>query len=231
MGERNRLWRQRITKEEPGFFDTIASGQSPSTLWIGCSDSRVAPENLVYSKPGEIFVHRNIANMVISTDTNLRSVIHYAVFYLKVKHIVVCGHYDCGGVRASTTKYEYGAPLDSWLTNIRDVSRLHAEELSAIIDDGEKLKKLVELNVTEQCLNLFKTADVQKRRAETNKDGGCCFPRIHGMVFSPEDGVLKRLDVDFSFHMKKMKHIYNLYEENADRGMWASYHGAVDDMI
>jgi len=215
FGERNHEWREKMLKENPGLFDQMGAGQSPKYLWIGCADSRVAAEVMVGALPGEMFVHRNIANMVVSTDTGLRSVLQYAVHYLKVEHIIVCGHYDCGGVRAACSKKDHTAPLESWLANIRDVVRLHHEELEAIIDDEERHKRLVELNVIEQCLNLFKTGDVQRRRAECAARPDlytCAYPRIHGMVFDPSDGILRRLPVDFKEYMRKYKKVYQMYE-------------------
>lgn len=210
FGRRNEDWRQMMMKTEPNIFKEIGQGQAPKYLWIGCCDSRVAAENLINSKPGEIFVHRNIANMVVSTDTNLRAVLHYAVAYLKVEHIIVCGHYDCGGVKAAVTNQDHSAPLESWLTHIRDVYRLHAQELDAIINREERHKRLVELNVIEQCLNLFKTGDVQRRRSQT-AGGSRAYPRIHAMVFEPSDGILRRLPIDWKYYLNKYKGVYQMY--------------------
>jgi len=214
FGRRNEQWRQRMLKADPGIFEEIGAGQAPKYLWLGCCDSRVAAENLVDTKPGEIFVHRNIANMVVSTDTNLRSVLQYAVEYLEVQHIIVCGHYDCGGVKAAVKKQDHRPPLESWLTNIRDVHRLHIEELSAILDEEERHKRLVELNVIEQCFNLFKTSDVQRRRALTaarpiEYEGA--FPRIHGMIFDPSDGVLRRLPIDWKAKIAEYSQVYQIH--------------------
>merc|ERR1719401_522220 len=228
FGERNKKWKQKMLAEDPTLFDKIGAGQSPKYLWIGCCDSRVAAETLIDAKPGEIFVHRNIANLVVSTDTNLRSVLHYAVHYLKVEHIIVCGHYDCGGVKAASSKQDHDAPVESWLTNIRDVIRLHQDELSAIADGEERHKRLVELSVIEQCLNLFKTGDVQRRRSETATRPDlyeCAFPRIHGMVFEPSDGILRKLPIDFKHYLHKYKDVYQMYE--ADHFL-ASMHGAAE---
>lgn len=219
-------WRKKVLSQEPELFDAIGKGQAPKYLWIGCCDSRVAPETMVSAKPGEIFVHRNIANMVVSTDTNLRAALKFAVEYLKVEHIIVCGHYDCGGLKAASSQKDHDAPLENWLTNIRDVYRLHQEELEAIIDVGERHKRLVELNVIEQCLNLFKTGDVQRRRAETSSrpdEYECAFPRIHGMVFEPSDGILRKLPIDFRHYLKKYKAVYQMYES---RDFKASHEGA-----
>jgi len=215
FGARNAAWRKERLESDPGFFSTLGQGQSPKYLWIGCCDSRVAAENLVKGQPGEIFVHRNIANQVISTDTNLRAVLHYAVDYLKVEHIIVCGHYDCGGVRAACTDRDHSSPLESWLTNIRDVYRLHQQELDAIVNDEERHMRFVELNVIEQCLNLYKTGDVQRKRTESKNLGRPnAFPRIHGMVFSPKDGILRRLPVDFKQYLRKYQKVYNMYDSS-----------------
>jgi len=217
FGRRNEQWREKMLREDPFVFDTLGAGQSPKYLWIGCSDSRVAAENLIAANPGELFVHRNIANMVVATDTNFRSVLQYAVDYLEVEHIIVCGHYECGGLRAAVKHHDHRAPLESWLANARDVVRLHTHELEAIIDEDEKHKRLVELNVIEQCLNLFKTGDVQRRRAMTSARPdmyASAFPRIHGMVFSPGDGILRRLPIDFAHYLAKYKHVYKMHDRH-----------------
>eukprot|EP00421_Protoceratium_reticulatum_P019411 CAMPEP_0168382644 /NCGR_PEP_ID=MMETSP0228-20121227/13500_1 /TAXON_ID=133427 /ORGANISM="Protoceratium reticulatum, Strain CCCM 535 (=CCMP 1889)" /LENGTH=329 /DNA_ID=CAMNT_0008395783 /DNA_START=1 /DNA_END=991 /DNA_ORIENTATION=+ len=217
FGRRNQAWREKKLQEDPDIFSRIGQGQAPKYLWIGCCDSRVAAENLVGGQPGEIFVHRNIANMVIATDSNLRAVLHYAVDYLQVQHLIVCGHYDCGGVKAAMANRDHTSPVESWLTHIRDVYRMHSEELDAIIDDEERHKRLVELNVIEQCLNLFKTNDVQRRRCYTAQRPDifdCAYPRIHAMVFAPHDGILRRLPIDFKHYMRKMKRVYQMYDTN-----------------
>lgn len=215
LGIRNRKWRDRMLAQDAKYFETLGSGQAPKYLWIGCSDSRVSAENLTDSQPGEIFVHRNIANMVVATDTNLRCVLQYAVYFLEVQHVIVCGHYDCGGVKAAVTLRDHTAPLESWLSNIRDVYRQHREELDAIADEGDRHKRLVELNVVEQCLNLFKTGDIQRRRTVTAQRPDKyprAFPLIHGMVFDPADGILRRLPIDFKRHLTDLKDVYNLYD-------------------
>lgn len=219
FGIRNKEWRDEKLKTDPGLFSRIGAGQSPKYLWIGCCDSRVAAENLVGGQPGEIFVHRNIANMVVSTDANLRAVLHYAVDYLKVEHLIVCGHYDCGGVKASMSNRDHASPVENWLTQIRDVYRMHHLELNAIVDEEERFKRLVELNVREQCLNLFKTGDVQRRRSYTSQrpdEFPCALPRIHGMVFSPEDGILRRLPIDWKRYLRRWKSVYQMYETPGD---------------
>jgi carbonic anhydrase len=214
LAERNEKWRQEMLDRDPNYFKELGSGQSPKYLWIGCCDSRVAVENMAGGMPGEMFVHRNIANMVVATDPNLRAALQYAVSFLEVEHIVVCGHYECGGVRAAVTHRDHTAPLESWLSHIRDVYRLHQDELDQFSDEDERHKRLVELNVVEQCINLFKTADVQKRRAYTaarpHKFDNA-LPRIHGMVFDPKDGILRKLPIDFHQQIGELKKVYNLY--------------------
>jgi len=215
FGKRNLAWREKIMKDDPGIFDRIGKGQKPKYLWIGCCDSRVAAENLVGGNPGEIFVHRNIANMVIATDANFRAVLHYAVDYLQVEHLIVCGHYDCGGVKAAVTNRDHTPPVENWLTHIRDVYRMHHKELEQIEDEEERHKRLVELNVIEQCLNLFKTGDVQRRRCYTAQRPGqykCAYPRIHAMVFSPNDGILRHLPIDWKDYMNKWRDVYQMYD-------------------
>ena len=165
--EANRNWAAGAKTVDPSFFDVLASQQSPDYLWIGCSDSRVPANQITGLAPGEVFVHRNIANVVVHSDFNCLSVIEYAVRILKVKHIIVCGHYDCGGVRASIENRDHTPPLENWLRSIRDVYRLHSSELNAIKDPEQRHRRLVELNVIEQCINLFKTGVVQRKRVET----------------------------------------------------------------
>jgi len=215
LGHRNAAWREQKLAQDPEYFTRMAKGQAPKYLWIGCCDSRVAAENMIGAKPGEIFVHRNIANQVIHTDANLRACLQYAIHSLEVEHIVVCGHYDCGGIRAATRNTDHTAPLESWLTNIRDVYKMHYAELQAIADQDEREKRLVELNVQEQCMNLFKTNDVQKRRVYTAQRPhryAFAMPRIHAMVFAPGDGILRRLPLDFGEMIKKHSAVYKLYD-------------------
>ncbi|CAE7294247.1 unnamed protein product [Symbiodinium pilosum] len=216
LGDRNKIWQKETLKVDPEFFTRIGQGQAPKYLWIGCADSRVAAENLIGGKPGELFTHRNIANMVVSTDTNMRSVLQYAVDYLQVRHVIVCGHYDCGGIKAACSVKDHDLPLESWLSSIRDVYRLHKDELEAIDCDQERHKRMVELNVIEQCLNLFKTSDIQRRRRYTASrpdEFPCALPRIHAMVFSPADGILRRLNVDYRKHLGDAISIYHLYDD------------------
>ncbi|MCK5464313.1 MAG: carbonic anhydrase, partial [Bacteroidales bacterium] len=180
-----------------------AKGQDPDFLYIGCSDSRVTAEDLMGLQPGEVFVHRNIANLISNTDLNVMSVINYAVAHLEVKHIVVCGHYYCGGVKAAMQSQDLGI-LNPWLRNIRDVYRLHKDELDALQEEDQRYMRLVELNVEEQCINVLKTAVVQK--AYLNKG----YPLLHGWVFDVKTGELIDLEFDFQQKLKDIQEIYNL---------------------
>ena len=162
--------------------------------------------------PGSVFVQRSVANMVVNTDNNLLSALQYAIAYLKIPHIIVCGHYECGGVRASVTRFNHMPPLENWLRNIRDVYRLHRKELDAIKDPEKRHRRLVELNVVEQCLNVYKTGVVQRRRMETKNEPPYPVPQIHGVVFDPKDGILKRVPVDFEQLSDSLDGIYELYE-------------------
>ncbi|KAK3317715.1 carbonic anhydrase [Cercophora scortea] len=201
--ESNRAWAAEQTAKDPEFFAKLAAGQNPEYLWIGCSDSRIPAEQITGLAPGDAFVHRNIANLVCNTDLNAMSVIDYAVTHLEVKHIVVCGHYGCGGVKAAMTAKDLGI-LNPWLRNIRDVYRLHEKELNAIKGEDERYNRLVELNVIEQCRNVIKTATVQQSYAK-NK-----FPIVHGWVFGFHDGLLKDLNIDFEGVLHDIQKIYNL---------------------
>jgi len=200
--ENNQNWIQSKLGVDANFFDGLARGQDPDLLYIGCSDSRVTAEELMGLEPGEAFVHRNIANMVVSIDLNCMSVINYAVRYLKVNHIAVCGHYGCGGVAAAMQSVDNGI-LNPWLRNIRDVYRTHNEELNAIEDETEKYNRLVELNVQEQCINVLKTAGVQKA---VRKRG----LTVHGWVFDVNSGKLIDLEIDFPKILEKIMEIYHL---------------------
>jgi len=186
--DNNRKWAEKIKKTDPDFFSKLSRQQTPEYLWIGCSDSRVPSNQIVDMLPGEIFVHRNIANVVIHTDLNCLSVIQFAVEVLKVKHIIVCGHYGCGGIRAALEKTSYGL-LDTWLRHIKDVYRYHQEKLDAVVDEQEKLNLLCELNVIEQVANVCHTSIVQKAW-KSGQDLS-----VHGWIYSIEDGILKNLDV------------------------------------
>lgn len=182
----NKAWAREKIQEDPTFFKSLAKLQTPEFLWIGCSDSRVPANEITGTNPGEIFVHRNIANMVVHTDMNLLSVLEYAVNHLKVKHIIVCGHYGCGGVIASMNNHSYGL-LNKWLRNIKDVYRMHRKEIDAISNEEGRTNKLVELNVAEQVLNLAKTSIVQKAWKERN------YPHIHGWVYGLANGIIKAI--------------------------------------
>ena len=184
----NRKWAKKIKETDPDFFTKLSRQQNPEYLWIGCSDSRVPSNQIVGMMPGEIFVHRNIANVVIHTDLNCLSVIQFAVEVLKVKHIIVCGHYGCGGIKAALGKKSYGL-IDTWLRHIKDVYRYHQDKLDAIEDEEEKLNLLCELNVIEQVANVCHTSIVQKAW-EAGQELS-----VHGWIYSIEDGILKDLNV------------------------------------
>jgi carbonic anhydrase len=201
--ENNRSWVAAKKGADPEFFNKLAAGQSPEYLYIGCSDSRVPANEIMGLDAGEVFVHRNIANVVPTIDLSSMSVINYAVRHLKVKHIVVCGHYNCGGVQAALTPTDLGI-LNPWLRNIRDVYRLHEKELDAIENDGERFNRLVELNVIESCRSVIKTAVVQQSYEENG------FPIVHGWVFNLKDGLLKDLKIDFPGILADIQKIYNL---------------------
>ena len=200
--ENNKKWIATKLSEDKDYFEELGKGQNPEFLYIGCSDSRVTAEDLMGLGPGEVFVHRNIANMVISIDLNAMSVVDYAVEHLKVNHVVVCGHYACGGVKAAMQSADLGI-LNPWLRNIRDVFRIHKNELNAIEDEDKKYDPLVELNVQEQCVNLIKTAAVQKAYRDRNL-------KVHGWVFDVHTGKLIDLKIDFVGILKNIMEIYHL---------------------
>jgi carbonic anhydrase len=181
----NKAWAAEKIAEDPEYFNRLALLQSPEFLWIGCSDSRVPANEITGTQPGEIFVHRNVANLVINTDVNVLSVLDYAVNHLKVKHVIICGHYGCGGIRAATTQADFRPVLNMWLRNIKDVYRLHREELDAISGEEKRCDRLTELNVQEQILNLAKTSTIQ--RAWRNEKR----PDLHGWVYGLKDGIIK----------------------------------------
>jgi carbonic anhydrase len=188
--ENNKKWVAEMTQHDPNYFLDLAKGQTPEYLWIGCSDSRVPANEITGTKPGEMFVHRNIANMVVHNDLNLLSVLAYAVDVLKVKHVIVCGHYGCGGVEAAMGNKQFGL-IDNWLRNIKEVYRTHTEELDAIEDRKKRLRRFVELNVVEQVLDLGKTTIVQNAWQRDQP------LHIHGWVYDIADGVVKDLGVTF----------------------------------
>ncbi len=198
----NEKWIQEKLNVDQDYFKNLSKGQNPPILYVGCADSRVTAEEIMGVNPGDVFVHRNIANMVPNTDLGVMSTINYAVAHLKVDHIVVCGHYYCGGVKAAMQSADLGI-LNPWLRNIRDVYRIHKDELDGINDEEEKYRRLVELNVQEQCVNVLKTSEVQlayKERGIT----------VHGWVFDIHSGKLIDLGIDFESILKKIMDIYRL---------------------
>ena len=198
----NQKWVQEKLKIDLDYFKNLSEGQNPDILYIGCSDSRVTAEELMGVSPGEVFVHRNIANMIPNTDLSSMSVINYAVSHLKVNHVIVCGHYYCGGIKAAMESQDLGI-LNPWLRNIRDVYRMHKEELNKINDEEKKYKRLVELNVQEQCLNVIKTAEVQSSYRERGIT-------VHGWVFDIHTGMLIDLKIDFAKILNNIREIYHL---------------------
>ncbi|MDB4987844.1 MAG: yadF [Myxococcaceae bacterium] len=201
--ENNRRWVAEKLAIDPGYFEQLAQGQSPQILYIGCSDSRITAEDMMGAEAGDVFVHRNIANMVGATDLSALSVIEYAIAHLHVKHVVVCGHYECGGVRAAMEPKDLGI-LNPWLRNIRDVYRLHVAELSAIQDGDARYRRLVELNVEEQCVNVIKTAVYQRMYLSTG------VPTVHGWVFDIRTGQLVDLRIDFVRKLGGIREVYDL---------------------
>jgi carbonic anhydrase len=200
--ENNEAWVQKRLNLDPDYFTNLSKGQTPDILYIGCSDSRVTAEELMGADPGDVFVVRNIANMVPNSDLSIMSVINYAVMHLKVNHIVVCGHYYCGGVQAAMKSADLGI-LNPWLRNIRDVYRTHQDELNLIEDESLRYNRLVELNVEEQCINVIKTAEVQKARTERDLT-------VHGWVFDMHSGKIVDLKIDFIKLLEKIMTIYHL---------------------
>ena len=198
----NTDWVKEKLSVDPSYFEELAKGQQPPILYIGCSDSRVTAEQVMGLGPGQVFVHRNIANMVPQLDMSVTSVINYAVEHLKVKHLVVCGHYYCGGVKAAMSSADL-AILNPWLRGIRDVYRLHQKELEAIEDEEARYRRLVELNVQEQCINAIKLPDVQKALNSGALD-------VHGWVFDIGTGKLIDLDINFDDILKGIMPIYQI---------------------
>ena len=206
--ENNRKWIKEKTGADADFFSRLSKDQNPEFLYIGCSDSRVTAEEMMGLGPGELFVHRNVGNLVNNIDLNVMSVINYSIRYLKVKHIIVCGHYNCGGVKAALLPRDMGL-LNPWLRNIRDVYRTHIKELESITDEHQRYNRLVELNVQEQCINVIKTAALQLNYAEEG------FPQVHGWVFDISSGRIIDLNIDFLKILHEIKHIYNLTGEGS----------------
>lgn len=205
--ENNKKWVAAKTAADADFFKKLAIDQNPEFLYVGCSDSRVTAEELMGLQPGEVFVHRNVANLVNTTDLNVMAVMNYAVRHLGVRHIVVCGHYNCGGVKAAMQPKDLGI-LNPWLRNIRDVYRLHKEELNAIADEHTRYNRLVELNVQEQCVNVIKLAAVQQSYVEKG------YPTVHGWVFDLKSGLLKDLKINFREILHDIQEIYNLTDRD-----------------
>jgi len=201
--DNNRAFREKKLQKNPEHFANLAKGQAPQFLYIGCADSRVPAQEMMGLDDGQLFVHRNIANMVINTDLSMLSVVQYAVEYLGVQDIIICGHYKCGGVKAAMEDNEYGL-IDHWLRSIRDVARLHSDELNQIRDPELRHQRLIELNVQEQCLNVYHNSIVQDA---IRKKGG---PRIHGLVYDLENGLLKKLNVNFARETSKVADIYDI---------------------
>lgn len=197
----NKAWAAEKVEDDPQYFARLAEIQKPDFLWIGCSDSRVPADQITNTQPGEIFVHRNVANLVVNTDVNLLAVLDYAVAHLNVKHIIVCGHYGCGGVKAADSKTDYKPVLNMWLRNIKDVIRHNRDELDAITDPTERNNRLVELNVREQVYNLAKTSIIQRHWKKDQR------PDLHGWVYGLNNGVIKPV-----FEMKAGSNVSDLYE-------------------
>ncbi len=196
--EKNKKWVARMKATDAQFFEKLAEGQNPDFLYIGCSDSRVTAEDLMGLQAGEVFVHRNIGNVIANTDLNVMSVINFSVAHLNVKHIVVCGHYDCGGVKAAMLPQDMGI-INPWLRNIRDVYRMHKVELNALSNGDERFNRLVELNVEEQCFNVIKTAVVQRVYLKSG------YPIVHGWIFDVKTGELIDLKLDFLKMLKEVQ--------------------------
>lgn len=201
--DNNRRWADKTRQADPDFFTRLAEGQHPEILYIGCSDSRVTAEDMTGMHPGDMFVHRNIANLVPNNDSSVEAVIEYAVNHLQVKHIVICGHYGCGGVKAAMQPRDLGI-LNPWLRNIRDVYRLHKQSLNAITDEEARYRRLTELNVQEQCVNVIKKACWQKSFLCQG------YPTVHGWVFDISTGRLKDLQIDMESIAREIREIYDL---------------------
>ena len=201
--KKNQDWIAEKLSLDASFFEKLSKGQNPEYLYIGCADSRVTAEDLMGAEPGEVFVHRNIANLVISTDNNVNAVVQYAVEFLKVKHIIVCGHYECGGIKAAMNPTDMGQ-LNAWLQTLRDVYRYHRVELDGIESEQLRFDRLVELNVLEQCLNVIKIDHVQNAWDKTG------YPSVHGWVFDVRTGKLIDLELDMEVEFEKISSIYDI---------------------
>ena len=199
--QNNQEWAEGKLSNDPDFFSRLSHLQTPEFLWIGCSDSRVPANEITGTDPGEIFVHRNVANLVINTDVNVLSVLDYAVNHLKVKHIIVCGHYGCGGIKAAISNHDFKPVLNMWLRNIKDVYRIHRPELDLLHDEDKKADRLTELNVMEQVFNLSKTSIVQRAWKHEQR------PDLHGWVYGLQNGLIKPV-----YEMKAGTKLDELYE-------------------
>jgi len=199
--QENKAWAAEKKADDPEYFERLSHLQSPEFLWIGCSDSRVPANEITGTQPGEIFVHRNVANLVVNTDVNVLAVLDYAVTHLKVRHVIVCGHYGCSGIKAAATKIDFKPVLNMWLRNIKDVIRHHREELESISNEEKRNDRLVELNVQEQVYNLAKTTIIQRCWKKEQR------PDLHGWVYGLKDGIIKPV-----CEMKAGTHIDGLYE-------------------
>jgi carbonic anhydrase len=199
----NKEWVKEKLKLDPGYFEELSRGQAPEYLFIGCSDSRVPAEDITKCKPGEMFVHRNVANLVVSTDVNIMSVLQYAVEVLNVKHIILCGHYGCGGIKAAMGNKNLGL-INQWLLNIKDVYRMHQDELDSLTDEEQKYRRLVELNSVEQAYNLVKIPFVQKQRSLYG------IPEVHAWAYDLQTGLINDLQLDESI-ISKSDSIYSQY--------------------
>lgn len=204
--DNNKRWVAEKNQTDPDFFKNLSKGQKPPILWIGCSDSRVPANEITGTEPGEIFVHRNIANMVVHTDMNMLSVLDYAVNVLEVRHVIVCGHYGCGGINAALENKQVGI-IDNWLRHIKDVYRLHKEEIDAIVDSELKSRRMVEINVQEQVFDLSKTSIIQNAWAQNRS------VHIHGIVYDVSNGILKDLELNISNNT----HLDDVYKLDIDQ--------------
>jgi carbonic anhydrase len=201
--ELNKLWAQEKEKADPSFFRKMEGGQRPEFLFIGCSDSRVPANEIMGLAPGDVFVHRNIANLVPNSDTNVQSVIEYAIEYLEVRHVIVCGHTECGGIKAAMRPTDMGV-LNGWLRNITDVYRLHFDELAAIKEESARYLRLIELNAEEQCVNVIKSAAFQRKQAQQRE------PEIHAWVYNVGTGRIVDQQLDLNVLVSKYKNILRL---------------------
>jgi carbonic anhydrase len=200
----NKQWVSERLSQDPEYFERLSKGQSPQVLWIGCSDSRVPANEITKTQPGDIFVHRNIANMVVHSDMNLLSVLDYSVNILKVKHVIVCGHYGCGGVKAAMENKQFGL-VDNWLRHIKDVYRIHHQELDAIEDEEKRFNRFAELNVIEQVYDLTKTSIIQNAWLHRNE------PKVHGWIYDIRSGIIQDLNVSFD-SLSQLPEIFKINE-------------------